>query len=56
VGKAFKKVKVVEASALAEQAGEARTANTVMIGAVSNFLDVSLEVWEEVIGNPSLNE
>ncbi len=50
VGKVFKKVKVVEASALAEQAGEARTANTVMIGAVSNFLDVSLEVWEEVIG------
>jgi len=50
VGKAFKKVKVIEASALAEQAGEARTANTVMIGAVSNFLDVSLEVWEEVIG------
>ncbi len=50
VGKAFKKVKVIEASALAEQAGEARTANSVMIGAVSNFLDVSLEVWEEVIG------
>jgi indolepyruvate ferredoxin oxidoreductase beta subunit len=49
VGKVFKKVKVVEASALAEQAGEARTANTVMIGAVSNFLDVSLEVWEGVI-------
>lgn len=51
VGKAFKRVKVVQASALAEQAGEARTANTVMIGAVSNYLDVLLEVWEEVIGN-----
>lgn len=51
VGKAFKKVKVIEASALAEQAGEARAANTVMIGAVSNYLDVLLEVWEEVIGN-----
>lgn len=50
VGKAFKKVKVVRASVLAEQAGEPRTANTVMIGAVSNYLDVSLEVWEEVIG------
>jgi indolepyruvate ferredoxin oxidoreductase beta subunit len=51
VGKAFKKVKVVQASALAEQAGERRAANTVMIGAVSNYLDVLLEVWEEVIGN-----
>ncbi|MBP8985305.1 MAG: indolepyruvate oxidoreductase subunit beta [Syntrophobacterales bacterium] len=50
VGKAFKKVKVVQAVVLAEQAGEARTANTVMIGAISNFLDVLLEVWEEVIG------
>jgi len=50
VGKAFKKVKVVQAVVLAEQAGEARTANTVMIGAISKFLDVLLEVWEEVIG------
>ncbi|HPL62382.1 MAG TPA: indolepyruvate oxidoreductase subunit beta [Syntrophales bacterium] len=49
VGRYFKKVKSVDASRIAEQAGNPRTANTVMIGVLSNCLDLALVVWERVI-------
>jgi indolepyruvate ferredoxin oxidoreductase beta subunit len=49
VGRYFRRMKTVNASRIAEQAGNSRTANTVMIGVLSNYLDLGLVVWERVI-------
>jgi indolepyruvate ferredoxin oxidoreductase beta subunit len=49
VGKRFSHVKLVDASVLASRAGNPRTANTVMIGVLSSYLDVMPEVWEDVL-------
>ena len=40
----------VDAFDLAREAGEVRTANMVMVGALSAFLPVDQAVYEEVIG------
>ncbi len=49
VRKYFKDVTTVKAGELALQAGNVRTANTVMLGVVSQFMDVSPDTWEEII-------
>lgn len=41
----LKNVRVVDGLALAEQAGNARTVNTVLLGALSNTLEPSHEQW-----------
>jgi indolepyruvate ferredoxin oxidoreductase, beta subunit len=45
------RVIVVEALPLAEQAGNARTVNTIMLAALSTLLDTDPEVWETAILN-----
>ena len=40
---------VVPALSLAEQAGNRRTLNVVMLGVLSEFLDVENQVWDEVL-------
>jgi indolepyruvate ferredoxin oxidoreductase beta subunit len=49
VRKLFKKTKVIDATALATLAGNIRTANTVMIGVLSRYLDIKTETWEDVL-------
>lgn len=49
VRKYFRKVQSIHAAALAIQAGNVRTANTVMVGKVSRYMDVPLEVWEDIL-------
>ena len=45
----FKDVLVVNAPVLALQAGNLKAVNTVMLGVVSRFLDVSESIWENVL-------
>jgi indolepyruvate ferredoxin oxidoreductase beta subunit len=45
----FRSVQSVDAASLALKAGNARAANTVMIGVVSRYMDVPLPVWEETL-------
>jgi indolepyruvate ferredoxin oxidoreductase, beta subunit len=45
----FKDVLVVNAPVLAMQAGNLKAVNTVMLGVVSRFLDVSESIWENVL-------
>ena len=45
----FEKVKVVDASTLALQAGNIRTVNTVILGTLSTCLTFENEIWEEVL-------
>ncbi|MDI6851791.1 MAG: indolepyruvate oxidoreductase subunit beta [bacterium] len=40
---------VIPATQLAKQAGDVRTANTVLLGAISNFLPFDNRIWEKVI-------
>jgi indolepyruvate ferredoxin oxidoreductase, beta subunit len=42
-------VKVVDATALALQAGNVRAGNTVLLGALSGYLSLSAETWEKVL-------
>ncbi len=42
---------LVPATDLARQAGDARTANTVLLGVISNFLPFEDKVWEKVISD-----
>lgn len=48
VKKLFKKTKTVNAAALAKRAGNSRTANTVLIGVLSRYLDVERDLWEKI--------
>ena len=43
------RVEVINALELAKQAGNVRTANTVILGALSRHLEVSSEVWAQVL-------
>lgn len=43
------RVKVVDAAALALQAGNIRAVNTVLLGALSDCLSLSTETWEKVL-------
>jgi indolepyruvate ferredoxin oxidoreductase beta subunit len=45
----FHEVKVVDATALAQRAGNIRTVNTVLLGALSACLTLATETWEEVL-------
>lgn len=45
----FAVVKVVDAKDLATKAGNIRTVNTALLGVLSLFLDLPLQVWDEVI-------
>jgi indolepyruvate ferredoxin oxidoreductase beta subunit len=49
--KAKAEVILVPATDLARQAGDARTANTVLLGVISNFLPFEDKVWEKVISD-----
>jgi indolepyruvate ferredoxin oxidoreductase, beta subunit len=44
----FHTVKVVDAKMLALQAGNIRTVNTVLLGTLSIFLPMALDIWENV--------
>ena len=43
----FPMVKAVDATALAKQAGNIRTVNTVLLGTLSTSLPLSIEIWEK---------
>lgn len=43
-------VQLVPGVELAEELGNARVSNVVMLGALSKFLDIALDIWLEVIG------
>ena len=45
----FREVKAVDATALAVQAGNIRTVNTVLLGALSASLSLAVETWEKVL-------
>jgi indolepyruvate ferredoxin oxidoreductase beta subunit len=45
----FHTVKVVDAKALALQAGNIRTANTVLLGTLSVFLPMAADIWEKIL-------
>ena len=46
----------VDAFDLAREVGEVRTANVVMVGALSVFLPVEAAIYEEVIADPGARE
>ena len=51
VRKYFEIVKIVNASDIAVRAGNIRTANTAMLGALSTYLDtIEVGIWESVLG------
>ena len=45
----FKDVKVINASEMARNAGNARMANTIVLGLLSTYLDVAPAIWEAVL-------
>ena len=45
----IKRVEVLDALGLAKQAGNARTANTVILGALSRHLEITPDAWAEVL-------
>jgi indolepyruvate ferredoxin oxidoreductase beta subunit len=45
----FKTVKEIDATALAFQAGSIRTVNTVLLGALSLYLQLPIESWEKAL-------
>jgi indolepyruvate ferredoxin oxidoreductase beta subunit len=47
----FKIVKEIDATALARKAGNIKAANVVLLGAISNLMDIPLPIWEKVIAN-----
>lgn len=47
VKKCFSNVKIVDALALAQKSGNARTVNTVLLGTLSTCLTIPLEMWEK---------
>ena len=47
----FKLVKEIDATALARKAGNIKAANVVLLGAISNLMDIPLSIWEKVITN-----
>jgi indolepyruvate ferredoxin oxidoreductase, beta subunit len=49
--KYFKNVQSLNAATLALRAGNIRTANTVMIGVVSRYMDVTGKIWGEILSD-----
>lgn len=45
----FKRLVLLDATKLAQEMGDSRMANTIVLGALSNGLTLSLENWEEAI-------
>ncbi|PKN70687.1 MAG: indolepyruvate oxidoreductase subunit beta [Deltaproteobacteria bacterium HGW-Deltaproteobacteria-12] len=45
----YKQVKEIDATALAIEAGNIKAANVVLLGAISNLMDIPLNIWQEVI-------
>jgi indolepyruvate ferredoxin oxidoreductase, beta subunit len=45
----FKTVKMINALDLARKAGNIRAVNTVLLGVLSNFLDLKSDLWEKVL-------
>ena len=45
----FEMVKEIDATALARKSGNIKAANVVLLGAISNLMDVPLSIWESVI-------
>jgi len=45
----YQNVRIVDASALACSAGDIRTVNTVLLGTLSTFLPVAIDIWENVL-------
>lgn len=49
VSRYFKTVKMINALDLARKAGNIRAVNTVLLGVLSNFLDLKSDIWEKVL-------
>ena len=49
VNKRNKNVKLVDAVSIAEQLGNLRLVNTILLGVLSNSLNIALDVWDAVI-------
>ncbi len=49
--KAFPRLKLVPALEMALELGSARVVNVVMIGALSNFLDIEEAIWRQAVGD-----
>ena len=47
----FKIVQEIDATTLARKAGNIKAANVVLLGAISNLMDIPLPIWEKVITN-----
>ena len=47
----YNQVKEIDATALAKKSGNVKAANVVLLGAISNLMDISLSIWEGVIKN-----
>jgi indolepyruvate ferredoxin oxidoreductase beta subunit len=45
----YKLIKEIDASDLAVSAGNIKAANVVLLGAISNLMDISSAIWEDVI-------
>ncbi|MBN1829084.1 MAG: indolepyruvate oxidoreductase subunit beta, partial [Deltaproteobacteria bacterium] len=50
IAKRFPDVCLVSATAIAEHAGDARMANTILLGILSRYLPVSRDIWHDVLG------
>ncbi len=48
VSRYFKEIKILKATEIAAKVGNFRTVNSVMIGALSSYLDIGMVVWERV--------
>ena len=51
IGSKFKGFYLVKGTEIAEQMGDARAANVVLLGAISKFFEVKEEIWLKTIGN-----
>lgn len=49
ISRHFKTVKMINALDLARKAGNIRAVNTVLLGVLSNFLDLKSDLWEKVL-------
>ena len=45
----YKQVREIDATALAKQSGNIKTANVVLLGAISTLLHMTASIWEDVI-------
>jgi indolepyruvate ferredoxin oxidoreductase, beta subunit len=45
----YKQVKDINATALAKESGNVKAANVVLLGAISNLMNIQLSIWQDVI-------